>query len=443
LNGGELWGDVVLRKLDQIRRICMLNSASFEEYKGGPAVAFRASPAVYVPLVVAGSKLTGAKSGAKVGKQSLKPVRYTASLPSPAGEFIGQFNKVLAGEKYDPANKKNEIDKLKTTQKNETMLKSKPAETYNRPGKVEALITETKPGSGRTGKGETEIGWFGRDEELLNTGAMTIPYEGGHLIGDQIMQGVKLFNMYEDWNLAPQAKSFNNPLYITAIENPAVNAINAGAEVRYKVTVKYPSDTYTLKPSEAVKHVVNPKAKMSNKEKFVDAVQKLIANKPAIDATPFTFHTRVPNYWNARMEDTLGTKVMAGKGREDARGPISSAPIIEAEDYQPVGPEQFKYQLIVDSVPLKLSPGDSEVSYKKANKVKIKARQKSFVTGAGKSIKTLSQAEIYDIVKHVGRAGLIFNYLQTNPIAALSDLTKIKGVSDKTVELLKLANIIP
>jgi hypothetical protein len=440
VHGGELWGNVILRKLDLIRWICALDSAAFEEYRGGPAVAFRASPAVYVPLVVAGSKLSGAKSGASIGKQYLKPVRYD-SAPSPAGEFIEQFNKLLAGEQYDPANTTDTVDTLKTTIQNETLLNSKPGKTYRRPGKVEAFITETKPGSGRTGSGETEIGWFGGDEEQLNTGARTIPYEGGHLIGDQIMEGVNLFDMYEDWNLAPQAKSFNNPLYITAIENPAVNAINAGAEVNYKVTVKYPADSYTLKPSEVVPNAVDSTTNMSNGETFVSAVQKLIKNKPSIDKTPFKFHSRVPNYWHARMEDSLGTKVMSGKGRDDPRGPVSSTTITETEDYQPSGPEQFKYRLIVDSVPLSLAPKAKEVDYTGANKVKIKARQKSFVPSSGKSITTLSQSEINDIVKHSGRSGLIHTYVQGNVLTSLSDLTSIKGVSTKTVDLLKQANI--
>lgn len=378
-NGPDIAHELVARKLDGIRSVCALTSAQIELDGGRVLAAFRASPAKFVPLAVTG-KLSGLRSGAQGGKQELEALQCDGPFASPAGEFITQFNARFAHEVYDPSSNAK-IDELATTQKNATELSSIPKKTYRRPGKVKATITESKPSAGRTGTGETEIGWFGRDEELLATGKHTIPYEGGHLVGDQIMDGVNLFNMYEDWNLAPQAKSFNNPLYITAIENASVKALAAGAELVYKVTVKYPCDSYQVKPSVAASRAIAPTTTMRDGATFHAALDALLKLKPGLDAPDFRFTTRVPTYWHARAEDSLGKNLLAGKGRQDPRGPYS--PTIDATtSYTPIGKEQFTYTLIVDAktlaMPIATGKKRTEVTYTLANKVKVKARQATF-----------------------------------------------------------------
>ena len=378
-SGPDIAGDLVVRKLDGIRTVCALTSAKIESDGQQVFAAFRASPAKYVPMAVTG-KLSGVKTGAVPGTQTLEAVQWDGPLASPAGEFIAQFNARFAGKVYDLTTGAT-IDALSTTQTNETALSSIPKKLYRRAGKVMATITGSKPGTGRTGSGETEIGWFGRDEELLTTGKQTIPYEGGHLIGDQIMDGVNLFNMYEDWNLVPQAKSFNNPLYITAIENASVKALAAGAELLYKVTVKYPCDRYTVKPSDAALRAIASTTTMKDGTTFHAALAALLALDPTLDAPAFEFTCRVPNYWNARVTDSKGTNVLEGKGRQDPRGPYS--PTIDATTtYTPTGVEQFTYTLLVDakalSMPVATGTKKAVVTYTSANKVKVKARQASF-----------------------------------------------------------------
>jgi hypothetical protein len=367
-SGPDIAGDLVVRKLNGIRTVCGLTSAQIETDGQQVFAAFRASPAKYVPMAVTG-KLSGVKTGAVPGTQTLEAVQCDGPLPSPAGEFIAQFNARFAGKVYDVGTGAT-IDALSTTQANQTTLSSIPKKHYRRAGKVMATITGSKPGTGRTGSGETEIGWFGRDEELLTTGKQTIPYEGGHLI-----------NMYEDWNLVPQAKSFNNPLYITAIENASVKALAAGAELLYKVTVKYPCDRYPVKPSDAALRGIASTTKMKDGTTFHAALAALLKLDPTLDAPDFAFTCRVPNYWNARVTDSKGTNVLEGKGRQDPRGPYS--PTIDATTtYTPTGVEQFTYTLLVDAtsltMPVATGKKKTVVTYTSANKVKIKARQASF-----------------------------------------------------------------
>jgi hypothetical protein len=192
---------------------------------------------------------------------------------------------------------------------------------------------------------------------------------------------VNRFNMYEDWNLVPQAKSFNNPLYITAIENASVKALAAGAELVYKVTVKYPCARYKVKPSDAAKRAIAATTTMANGTTFHDALVALLKISPGLDAPDFEFLCRVPNYWNARVEDSQGKNVLEGKGRQDPRGPYS--PTIDTTTTDtPIGKEQFTYTLLVDAKPLTMpvvtGKKKAVITYTSANKVKIKARQAAF-----------------------------------------------------------------
>ncbi|MFM6133267.1 MAG: DNA/RNA non-specific endonuclease, partial [Sphaerospermopsis kisseleviana] len=101
--------------------------------------------------------------------------------------------------------------------------------------------------------------YFGKEEEIIKTGNPNTDdtnYNGGHLVGDQVMDSHNAFNLYEDWNLAPQQKSFNNPVYLGTIENAVTRAISAGATIKYTVTVQYPDNIYQIKPSVLIKNLL-------------------------------------------------------------------------------------------------------------------------------------------------------------------------------------------
>lgn len=481
--GDEVDGDLVMRKLEALGRLFNLDFAGLVPTGEvpspfGPAptfsAAFAASPAVYVPLV---SKAVRSPYLAthKASTDTLKPVKFDADKPTPAHELITQFNKHFAGKAYDKGNPAKTIDKLNTSHSsNETLLKSNPNKTYDRPGSVEATITTPKPTAGRTGSGETEVGWFGGDEERIIEGTDTIKYEGGHLIGDQLMDGDNTFDMYKNWNLAPQAKSFNNPLYITSMENAAVKALKGGATLDYQVNVAYPADTYKIKALDVVTHAVDGAKKMkSTGDTFVDAVKDYVKANPTAN-TDFTFLARVPNYWKAEMSDTAKKGVISGSGRNDPRGPFTTTPVVGSTAYKPSGVEQFTFSLAADGTQLALptkGPKSKKnlASYSGANSVSLSARQKSFVDAPAATapvvpvlpiapvlpvvtapvvtapvapkIGSMSAADINKIVKYTSRSQAIYTYLQSNVIATLDDLIHVPGVSNATIKLLKMAGV--
>lgn len=446
VNGNDLRGDLVQTKLDALKVQFNLSTAQVVPGPAGAAAEFAASPSIYVPLVPTATRSSLRKGkGVTKGADTLKPVKFDPDLDSPAGEFIEQFNTLFGNESYGSGT--DTIDELSTNQKNETLLKSRPENSYDRPGSVEAVITASKPGTGRTGKGETEVGWFGGDEEQILSGDRTIPYEGGHLVGDNLMDGKNVFDMYANWNLAPQAKSFNNPLYITAMENAAVNALDDGATLKYTVNLSYPADTYRIKASTAVKNAVDPGKDMDSGDSYVDAVDEYLTTNPSQDKD-FVFHARVPNYWVAEMEDTSSQGLINGKARNDPRGVFDSTQITGTTAYAPTGVEQFKFSLSVDGTlltPPSATAKVQETSYKDADKVVLSARQKSFVTGTtapALKIGSMSQQDINDIVKHSTRSKAIHTYLQSNTITTLDDLVHVPGVSTATIGKLKAAGIV-
>ncbi|CAB5669760.1 Uncharacterised protein [Delftia tsuruhatensis] len=443
VNGNDLRGDLVQTKLDALKAQFHLSTAQVVPGPAGAAAEFAASPSIYVPLVPTAIRSSLHKGkGVTKGADTLKPVKFDPDLDSPAGEFIEQFNTLFGNKSYGSGT--DTIDELSTDKDNQTLLKSLPEYSYDRPGSVEAVITASKPGIGRTGKGETEVGWFGGDEEQILSGDRTIPYEGGHLVGDNLMDGKKVFDMYANWNLAPQAKSFNNPLYITAMEKAAVDALDDGATLKYTVNLSYPADTYRIKASTVVKNAVDPDEDMDSGDSYVDAVDDYLTANPSQDKD-FVFHARVPNYWVAEMEDTSSQGLIHGSARNNPKGIFEATQVTGASTYAPTGVEQFKFSLSVDGSLLTPPPLLSTARYSDADKVVLSARQKSFVTGItapALKIGSMSQQDINDIVRHSTRSKDIHTYLQSNTITTLDDLSNVAGVSTATIGKLKAAGVV-
>lgn len=185
----------------------------------------------------------------------INPTQFDGPHPTPTGEFVNAFNPnyqgvisapVAAGGGLGiPAGHKIEIPKLNA---GNTNLASPLGAQYHRPFEVSAKSSVVR-GKGRSNKGgiETDIGHMGVDEALIRANTAEA-YQGGHLVGDQLMDSFRSFLLYEPWNLAPQIAAFNTPQYQNNIEAPASHAINAGATLTYKVNVQYPDNTYQETP---------------------------------------------------------------------------------------------------------------------------------------------------------------------------------------------------
>ncbi|MFM6052031.1 MAG: hypothetical protein ACKPA7_10390, partial [Sphaerospermopsis kisseleviana] len=100
-----------------------------------------------------------------------------------------------------------EVQALPTNSLRSRLETATNSKSYYRAGTVEARSSVTR-GPGRSNETgiETKFGHFGIDEEIIKTGNSNTDYNGGHLVGDQVMDGHNAFNLYEDWNLAPQQK---------------------------------------------------------------------------------------------------------------------------------------------------------------------------------------------------------------------------------------------
>ncbi|HEY8025215.1 MAG TPA: hypothetical protein VIF60_11650 [Burkholderiaceae bacterium] len=185
----------------------------------------------------------------------INPTQFDGPHPTPTGEFVNAFNPnyqgvisapVAAGGALGiPAGHKIEIPKLNA---GNTNLASPLGAQYHRPFEVSATSSVVR-GKGRSNKGgiETDIGHMGVDEALIRANAFEA-YQGGHLVGDQLMDSFRSFLLYEPWNLAPQIAAFNTPQYQGNIEAPATQAIAGGATLSYKVNVQYPDNTYQETP---------------------------------------------------------------------------------------------------------------------------------------------------------------------------------------------------
>ncbi|MDJ0601580.1 MAG: DUF4157 domain-containing protein [Crocosphaera sp.] len=369
-----------------------LSDAKLEGDQLNSKIGFYASPATFLPLntlVIGGQKPVGVAS-VKAGDY-IKATRYDGPFPTPGKEVVDAFDDRFEDKKttynnghlYPSPNKKSkggsQIYQVQAIDPNNLPLRTKTNnKNYRRAGIVEAKSSVTRHGK-RSGGGETLFGHFGADEEVIKTGLANTNYNGGHLVGDQIMDSRNAFNLYEDWNLAPQQRNFNSPVYTSTMENPVTKAINAGATIKYRVTVKYPDDTYNINPSVLVKKL------FPNTDPYRKEVEGAINLKKGLD-NAFAFRRRTPGFWQAEAEVVPGGKTKINSGKINARPDVAfeniPVNVLPSVKYNPAAPEQVRYSLkTYTNAGWKAQKGPAPkkpLVYNGARKVVVTARQQTF-----------------------------------------------------------------
>ncbi|MEL6538457.1 MAG: DUF4157 domain-containing protein, partial [Bacteroidota bacterium] len=310
---------------------------------------FKASPSLYLPLNT--TAISGGKTGVALGKDKLEAVQYDGPGLSPLGQFLKFMNTHYKGKAYNSSN--NVLPKVTKssgglsawTNSNDSV-----GQEFYRPGIVEAISTTPRSGP-RSGTGETKVGRMGVQEELINTGVLKAgQYQGGHLIGDQIMNPKK-FDLYKSWNLAPQEQDFNSPVYEGGLEKGVAKAVKAGAEAHLKVEVSYPRDKYQVSVLNLVDRLMKGNTKKVNSSTtYTDAI-KYIQQKNTSLPKNVEFLTRVPGYWHAEMEDVKKKGKIAGSVKNRLQGKQVTANIDAGSIYTPSTLNERYMFKIVTSIP--------------------------------------------------------------------------------------------
>ncbi|HAS42585.1 MAG TPA: hypothetical protein DCS93_19045 [Microscillaceae bacterium] len=375
-----------------------LSKVQIEDMKTAPKVAFYASPATYLPVA---AKIKDGQKANTQNQQSvkngdyIKATNYDGAFPSPGKELVNHFNRQFAGKRTTVDNGTPPVAKTKNNNGTVNLYAIQPiagnvlgletsskGASYLRAGEVIAKSSVRRgPKRSDTTRKETVFGHFGVDEEKILKGD-SVAYNGGHLVGDQIMDSHRAFNLYEDWNLAPQNRSFNSPNYTSAIENVVTNAIKSGATVEYNVKVQYPDNTYNIKPSVAIQNVL-PSANNLYRQQIEGAIQ----HDSALDAN-FALHRRVPGYWQAQAKVVGGSGTL-NSGNITARNNVAfennPTNLDPSRPYNPANPEAVRYSLQIaqgQGQPLTAiqngPTSGNPISYSGATTVVETARQQTF-----------------------------------------------------------------
>ncbi|MDO6589610.1 hypothetical protein DS901_07475 [Loktanella sp. D2R18] len=197
------------------------------------------------------------------------------------------------------------------------------------------------------------------------------------------MDSKKAFSLYEDWNLVPQVSTFNSPIYTSALENPIVRAVKAGAQIKYTVRVQYPDSTYTVLPSVLVTRLYD------TQNRYRKHVEAALAYDPTLNA-PFTFRRRVPGFWQATAVVVSGAKISSGNINERLTEIYddTTTHVAAGATYTPTGLERVRYMLETDddgsgyAVSAGPQPVDGffgkSYDYDDQARVQMTARQKTF-----------------------------------------------------------------
>ncbi|WP_238937393.1 eCIS core domain-containing protein [Pseudoalteromonas sp. S16_S37] len=168
----------------------------------------------------------------------------------------------------------------------------------DRPKSVKAEIQGARrPVGGRDPNSLTAIiGNLGNEELLIAHGARGQLYEGGHLIGDQLLPTT--IDSFTEWNLAPQNADFNAPIYEQIVEAEiAAGSVNTFGQrnkndaITLTVTLSYQSDNVTVTADDLVTRGVVRQADMDAE---VDPMDQTTTN--------ITFPRRVPSKWELKVD---------------------------------------------------------------------------------------------------------------------------------------------
>lgn len=334
-----------------------------------PSVAISGKRGALVP-----AGYTAKPAAAGVVNDYIKGTHYDGPHATPMGELINQLNAHYQGQNTGLAPPHDKVPQLTG---NKTMLGSPVNATYRRPFEVKAR-TSVARGKGRSNNSgiETAIGCMGRDEARIK--GKSALFQGGHLVGDNIMDSHGSFLLYEDWNLAPQHANFNSPIYLTTMENAAARAVTAGADLEYTVNLQYPDGTYTVQASALAAGGIFFGGFGAGKHygQFLDAA---IRGKHAPDQ-PITFTRRTPGYWRATMKDLNAGQHIQSTVRDDLSGAYDGtlAGVDPQQDYQPPFLETFKYTAKADNAVLGPLAQGKQWDVDKADELTLTTRQETY-----------------------------------------------------------------
>jgi len=166
----------------------------------------------------------------------------------------------------------------------------------------------------------SKITAMARAEQYIMQGADLLKfYDAGHLVADQLLRGSGI-ESFEMWNLAPQVSALNSPTYAYIVEEEAVAAANAGAEVEMKVSVEYPTDTYKVPLQTLMSRKMVPFTPVNSANVQIGAKVYPISKE-------ITIPRRIPGRWRAKTKvvtgpptdptnkDLRATKQPAGRGK--------------------------------------------------------------------------------------------------------------------------------
>lgn len=319
-NGGKMRRWRMRRLLKRLRVDYKLSKVALEGTKKEPKVAFYASPATYLPIeqpTAASGEYRNAPTPtvANIGKDYIRATHYDRGLQSPSRQAIDALNHLQGA----PTGQSGETVPEMTTDIANTIFttakqgRNLNTDTYERPGKVEARTSQTRSRD-RVDENAPVVGHFGQNERLIQGHPVARKfYNGGHLVADKIMDSGRSFNMSNFWNLAPQFRNFNFPEYYYGIEFPVKKMLeqpstsNEANVVDYKVEVRYPSSTYSLKLSELVQNLLH--AKRGNT--YLQKAARALTFDPRLDIGVI-LSRRIPNYWKATARRIKGTSTFNG-----------------------------------------------------------------------------------------------------------------------------------
>lgn len=163
---------------------------------------------------------------------------------------------------------------------------------YKRPKQVDAVIYGPRrpTGSRPPSSMPASVGNLGNQELLIRNGIRQQTFEGGHLIGDELLPPT--VNSMVDWNLAPQNSNFNHPVYFGLAEelifegpiNAATGRPDHTIPVDVQVKLAYPATTFTVSVSDLINNNV-----IANNDPNLSTTLK---------AKTITFPSRVPHQWD-------------------------------------------------------------------------------------------------------------------------------------------------
>ncbi len=249
--------------LPHLARQCELDKVSLQVTDDELIIGYHASPPIYTHLAlsqVAPDLVEHPLMGAKYKQGELTATQYDAGLDTPLGAIMKQL-----GLEAKDVNLLVKGDLLKA----------------DRPRSVSAIVVGTRRTKGARVGGDTvpaAIAHLGHHEHMIlrnDENAKKDFYDGGHLIGDQLMKSGGP-DTFVEWNLAPMEQVLNQQSYFNWCEQVIhAGGFDTGGEGNLKVPISviaqvtYPDSDYTVKESKLAAHGIVPEVKTGSADRDV------------------------------------------------------------------------------------------------------------------------------------------------------------------------------